>query len=446
MRENSAAEGLQAALHLKTASAQLLVASLINVVTSCVPSASDDDDDDDEAAAAAGDAVAGDNVRLKGAVARHRAQLEALKARDPEFYAYLQQSDAELLGFGAGADDDEDADEDDADEDDEEDDGSEEEGLESDEEGDGKGKAAAAEKKTKKKAAKGAEEEGSSGDEEEEAAAEKEGRKAAVNVTSGMVEVWCARALEGASITAMRQLLKAYRVACHYGDSEAELDAGLRLSSGAAFNRLLLFVLREADGIFRRMLLPQDATAAAAAPAATANGVKKGGKGSKKAAKGAQEGQQQQQEQQQEQQKERRLDTTAEVLKSPRWKKVAVLVKSYLGNTLHLLTASAEAAMLAFVLRRLRASAPLLGPFAKIQRRTLRAALGVFGSADNAPRVQAILLVRAIALSCPPPALDSCLRGTYRAFAQNAKFVTAASLPHIHFMGAAVVEMTRLDA
>ena len=53
--------------------------------------------------------------------------------------------------------------------------------------------------------------------------------------------------------------------------------------------------------------------------------------------------------------------------------------------------------------------------------------------------------MRAIALSCPPPALDMALRGTYRAVAQNAKFVSAASLPHIHFMGAAVVEMTRLD-
>jgi hypothetical protein len=59
---------------------------------------------------------------------------------------------------------------------------------------------------------------------------------------------------------------------------------------------------------------------------------------------------------------------------------------------------------------------------------------------------QAILLVRAIALACPPPALEACLRGAYRAFAQNAKFVSAASAAHIHFMGAAVIEMTRLDA
>lgn len=172
------------------------------------------------------------------------------------------------------------------------------------------------------------------------------------------------------------------RVACHYGDSEAELDAGLRLSSGAAFNRLLLFVLKEADGIFRRILAPAaagDAEAPAAGTAADGKG-KGGGK--------QQQGKQGQQQQHGQAAAARPLETTADVVKSARWRKVAVLVKSYLGNTLHLLSASAEPAMLAFVLRRLRASAPFLGPFAKIQRRTLRAALGVFGSADNAPRVQ----------------------------------------------------------
>jgi len=87
-----------------------------------------------------------------------------------------------------------------------------------------------------------------------------------------------------------------------------------------------------------------------------------------------------------------------------------------------------------------------LAPFAKIQRRYLKTALQIFGSAEHAPRVQAILLVRSMALALPLPAMDACLKGVYRAFASNAKFVNAASTPLINFMAAAVVEMYALDA
>jgi nucleolar complex protein 2 len=171
-----------------------------------------DDADDDAAAAAAGDSVAADNQKLRGSVARHKAQLEALAQRDPEFYAYLQQSDAELLGFGEGEGSEEEEEDDDDDDDDEEE--SEEEEA-----------AVAAGKKKKAKAGKkggGAddeseeeeegseEEEGGDDDEEEEGGSGKK-RKAAVNVTSAVVEDWCGRALETASLTAMKQLLKAYR-------------------------------------------------------------------------------------------------------------------------------------------------------------------------------------------------------------------------------------------
>lgn len=66
----------------------------------------DDDEDDDEAGPSA--PVAADNKRLKGEVSRHKAQLEALKQKDPEFYEYLRSTDAELLGFGEGEEEDED--------------------------------------------------------------------------------------------------------------------------------------------------------------------------------------------------------------------------------------------------------------------------------------------------------------------------------------------------
>ena len=105
-----------------------------------------------------------------------------------------------------------------------------------------------------------------------------------------------------------------------------------------------------------------------------------------------------------------------------------------------------EPSMLAFVLRRLRASVVFFAPFAKLQRRVLKSALELFGSADAAPRVQAILFIRAMAISLPPPTMDTCLKGVYRAFSSNAKFVNAASAPHINFMAACVVEMYGLDA
>lgn len=64
------------------------------------------------------------------------------------------------------------------------------------------------------------------------------------------------------------------------------------------------------------------------------------------------------------------------------------LVKSFWGNSLHLLGAVTDAALLAFTLRRLRASVPLLAPLNKPRDRFLRACLGVFGTGEVAPRLQ----------------------------------------------------------
>ena len=64
-------------------------------------------------------------------------------------------------------------------------------------------------------------------------------------MTSELVERWCAAAKGSASMASMRQLLKAYRVACHYSDSEEETEASLSITSSHVFNRLMLFVLKE---------------------------------------------------------------------------------------------------------------------------------------------------------------------------------------------------------
>lgn len=88
---------------------------------------------------------------------------------------------------------------------------------------------------------------------------------------------------------------------------------------------------------------------------------------------------------------------------------------------------------------------PFLASFKKLQRRYLKLALQLFGSADAAPRVQAILLIRSMALRLPSPAIDMCFKGVYKTYVSNAKFVNAASVPHINFMAACVVELYGID-
>lgn len=53
------------------------------------------------AAAARGDAD-GDDEELEPSIRQHRAELEALVQQDPEFYAYLKETDEDLLAFGVG--------------------------------------------------------------------------------------------------------------------------------------------------------------------------------------------------------------------------------------------------------------------------------------------------------------------------------------------------------
>lgn len=73
-------------------------------------------------------------------------------------------------------------------------------------------------------------------------------------MTSALVAKWCAAARANASLYAMQQLCKAYRLACHYGDGEEGQEAGMRMASGAVYNAVMMFMLREADGIFRCVL------------------------------------------------------------------------------------------------------------------------------------------------------------------------------------------------
>jgi len=211
--------------------------------------ATSDENDDENAESSEEDAdtagVVAQNRRLKNEVSAHKAQLEKLREADPEFYDYLASTDKELLEFGQEE--------------------SESGGDEADD----------------------SEEDGATLQVTEGVKAVPEAQEA--TVTLKQVDAWCRAAKEDGSLGAIRSLLRAYRVACHYGDSEESVDEGMRIGSSAVYNTLMLFVLKEVDGILR--------TALGVGPTIEAGALKK----------------------------------------AQRWKKVEPLMKSYLGNTLHLL-------------------------------------------------------------------------------------------------------------
>ena len=342
---------------------------------------------------------AGRGTRTTSAAASHRAELAALASKDPDFYAYLQAADADLLqfdGWEGGDDDDDDASLSDASSD-----GAIEDApaprrlaapvspLSSDDDADEAGVPAAAPQP-----------------------ATPPGRTPTTAARPppppALLAQWCAEAKATPSLRTVRRLLQAYRAAAHHGDPTAGDDddggadgaaAALARAPASAFNALVVSVLTHGDGMLRSLLgQPKTLTDVG----------------------------------------ERRPDPRC----AARWRKVEPLARAYLGNTLHMLTSLADPSMTAFILRRLRPSVDLLVCSERLAKKTLKGALAAYGGADARAAVAGALFVRAYARALPGDGpLDAALKGAYREFVKSAKFMTAATAPRLALQAAALVDL-----
>ncbi|GKB27795.1 nucleolar complex protein 2, partial [Tanacetum coccineum] len=126
----------------------------------------------------------------------HKSQLQRLSEKDPEFFNFLKEHDKELLEF---------------DEEEEDEDGQEDDPMD-----------------------------------QSDGLAKKEEIK---TITSEMVDTWIKAIQKEKKIGAIRSIMRAFRHACHCGDEDNE--SKLSSMSFPVFNKILSFVLSEADGIFR---------------------------------------------------------------------------------------------------------------------------------------------------------------------------------------------------
>lgn len=91
--------------------------------------------------------------------------------------------------------------------------------------------------------------------------------------------------------------------------------------------------------------------------------------------------------------------------------KVAFQLNRFLSSACRLLSQSLEDNVLAFVLRQVRSSVPLMdGAAARIAKLFLRSALDIFSNSGPAPRLQAVLLIREMVLKLGHNIVNLCLK------------------------------------
>lgn len=218
-------------------------------------------------------------------------------------------------------------------------------------------------------------------------------------LTEQEVSIRLHRAQGGKSLKAARELFKAYRAACKGTGEDADKASGgaggpETIASGEACHQLLQGTLSSADAIFRGLL---------------ESGRVRADKPPK------------------------------------RWHKVEPLARSYFGNSITLLHELADSSAQAFVLRCIAASADVLATCSRISKKFVRKAVQIWSEGEPTARVQAILLLRRLALYLPSDGLDEVLRRAYKAFAAHAKRVNRHNMEHIAFMTACLTELHALD-
>ncbi|OMP07740.1 Nucleolar complex protein 2 [Corchorus olitorius] len=223
-------------------------------------------------------------------------------------------------------------------------------------------------------------------------------------LTSSALNSLCQLVKEQQSISALTSLLNGYRVACHYGtEPSGLLDVGscCGLQDSSTFSKILIFMLQEADNIFRGML------------GISRSSCKK--------------------------------ETILELKNTSKWKTMKPLIKSYLRSTLFLLNQITDSEMLAFSLVRLRASVIFFAAFRPLLQRLIKIAVHLWVTGEGALASYSFLFIKDVASVFSSDCFNSCLIRTYKAYIGHCKFVDPDSSKHVQFLRTSFVELCSQD-
>ncbi|RLN28544.1 hypothetical protein C2845_PM05G00880 [Panicum miliaceum] len=217
-------------------------------------------------------------------------------------------------------------------------------------------------------------------------------------LTTKTISEWCQLVSKEPKSPALRSLLNAFRDACRYG-VHSDNPSMQRFQSTRVFYQIISFVLSESDNIFRALLEISD---------------------------DANKGQ------------------IMNLRNSKKWQPVDPLLKSYLRNSLDLLSQLTDNKILSFVLTRLRASAVLFSAYPSTSSRLLKILFRLWASGDQSLSLSAFLMIREVA-ALLPDCLDLCLTKAYNTYLASTKLVNDRNTKHIDFLMNCLVELYSLD-
>ncbi|CAM8960741.1 unnamed protein product [Rhodiola kirilowii] len=222
-------------------------------------------------------------------------------------------------------------------------------------------------------------------------------------LTKSIIDSWCESVMEHESLPALISLINGYRAACHHS-VESDTHGGVsstQFQNSEAFGNLTMFMLREADGIFRKFL------------GISSSSFKK--------------------------------EAVLDLKNSSKWKDLKPLVKSYLRSTIFILNQFTDAETLAFSLSRLRASLILLAPFPSLLRKLLKIVVQLWATMGEPISLCAFHIIRDVSIVFNADYFDVCVVKTYKAYVARSGVLDPASLNHIQFLKDSVLELCSLD-
>jgi nucleolar complex protein 2 len=132
---------------------------------------------------------------------------------------------------------------------------------------------------------------------------------------------------------------------------------------------------------------------------------------------------------------------------SAQWRRGRAVVKTYLSALIHALTDAPDPSMCHHLLRHCQALLPYFAPFPRLSRQLLKQALSAWGQKEKVG-VQAFLVIRSLALSCPFPFIELTFKGCYISFGRHTGIAPASTQQRQQqeFLAQCVVELYSLDA